>query len=226
MLKYILGLLLVAGYAYCQWKENYRYPGPILPASLAQPENIELVNEPLITQTASDLKMVLEPKFDFTIAGLVLVVKPNNSSFCSNNQIVSLLPAHLNISFGGNLSSGAYKDLKKHGDIFQTSIKYSLQEHQQINIFSTDKATRNKILSLRPGDQVKLRGYGGIIKIYRTGDGPSGPVVGEFQSSPDKLVITQASDVTVLSKGSRLFLYLMWTSVVLALLLLIVWLKP
>jgi len=225
MIKYIVGLALVAGYSWLQWDRNYVYTNNFSPASLQQPVTTQ-IEEPSFIENTPEYDIEISPKLRFEVSGLVVIKRKNESSLLSSASFKSIMPGTLMLAFGDALTTKAYKNLVKRGNYVMVKDKQVEDQISSVSMITTSQAAVKKFRSLNQGDQVTLRGYAGDIKIFKTGERASGNSISTVGTSKSIIFIRQAEDITILSRGSRIFFYLFAASLSAAAVLLLALLKP
>ena len=207
MKKYIFGLILLTGFFYLVFQENYKFTKAIEPAALLLPvwSGPETVN-PFFVRSGF-LNLTVTPFRRYTVSGLVMKAKRNSALFSVLSEIRSVQPATVSLAFADNLRTGAYKDVTNNLGGFNWPAKsvFNCGQMQQIAIVTSDTETKIKICSLKPGDQVTLSGMCATqIEVFRKGDTsgqPSATLKGEPNGSI--LYLADASSVKILQRGSR-----------------------
>ncbi|MDD4004167.1 MAG: hypothetical protein PHW69_03060 [Elusimicrobiaceae bacterium] len=216
MTKYITGLLVLTIGAFFVFEENYKYTEVIEPAALLEPYWSEAGAgaAQLFMARTDKFNMTVAPLSGYTVSGLVMKVKKNNSPFSSLSKIRAVQPATVSLAFADNLRTGAYKTAKHSlGSLnWPQQPGFNAAQFKEITLVTADKDAKMKINSLKPGDQITLAGLCVTKVDIFVKDEQSGQPQFTLTGEPDGslLYLADPAALKILRRGSttayRLFL--------------------
>ncbi len=199
-------LVIATGFCYTRWHNNFRGVNDPVAAVQAAP----LTTPPqagapdAIKYADGDYELYIPLGETYSVSGIVLTAATGGD----------ILSGVLSLAWGKNISSGAYKGvnaslLMPNRMTWQSG--FSKSAYGFTAIITADETVRKKLADIVPGDQITLSGRRCIspFKILREPN----PSCGKYFVSGTPLYLENESQITILKKASRVYLYGLWASV-------------
>lgn len=160
MYKFVLfvSLLAITGIFCNEQKHCFHHISNFAAETLEPPQENAVTATDKLPSKEGPLTLDAAPKSGYVISGLVA---SNNTEVVDNGNIANpahLYPGTILLIFGKNLTSGAYKKLSISRAGFYYRKGLDINQTTYAMLFTINQETRKRILSIKPGDQVKITG--------------------------------------------------------------------
>ncbi len=205
-----------------KYATNYKLVSGPLPQTRQEPLQVPLAGPVYIEPCCKGpYCWKFTPLFSYDISGLVFGVSHKFSS-----RFDDVMAADVGMVWGENSAREYYKQVSfrvmlNYSEVFwRDGVKFNTQEFSNTHVVTCDSGAFRAARSIKPGDQVRLRGW--LVKAEiseKPGETDPYKIITLLSSTSRKdkgegacevLYIKSAEDVEILKPGPRLWLWLKW----------------